>query len=300
MLSLTILGCNSAIPSNGRNPTAQVLQANDENYLIDCGEGTQMQISKYKIKWNKINKIFISHLHGDHYFGLIGLLTTMGMLGRTNDMHIHAPAMLEQIIQLHLDAATTTLPYKIYFHPIKGEGEIANDKNLTVSAFKVNHRIECYGFLFTEIKNQRKVNADKAKSFEIPEVYFSELQKGNDYVTKKGTIISNESVTDAAVAPKSYAYCADTLYDESIVEKITGADLIYHETTYLKDLEERAKERFHSTTVHAANIAKLAVAKHLVIGHFSSKYKELDEFLAETTAIFEKTSLALEGEIFKI
>ncbi len=300
MLSLTILGCNSAIPSNGRNPTAQVLQANDENYLIDCGEGTQMQLSKYKIKWNKINKIFISHLHGDHYFGLIGLLTSMGMLGRTNDIHIYGPAMLEQIIQLHLDAATTTLPYKIYFHTITKEGEIANDKNLTVSAFKVNHRIETYGFLFTEIKNPRKVNAEIAKSYEIPEAYFGELQKGNDYITKKGTIISNENVTDAGIAPKSYAYCADTLYDESIVEKIAGADLIYHETTYLKDLEERAKERFHCTTVQAANIAKLAGVKHLVIGHFSSKYKELDEFLLETTAIFEKTSLALEGTSFII
>jgi ribonuclease Z len=300
LLALTILGNNSAIPAHGRNPTAQVLQTQDENYLIDCGEGTQVQLSKYKIKKSRINKIFISHLHGDHYFGLIGLVTSMGLSGRINDLHIYGPAMLEQIIQIHLDAATTTLPYKIYFHIVKEEGEIANDKRLRVHAFKVNHRIECFGFLFTEIKNPRKIVPELTKAYEIPEAYFGELQKGKDYTTKKGTIINNETVTTASDSAKSYAYCADTLYDETIVEKIKGTDLVYHETTYLKDLEQRAAERFHSTTIQAGAIAKLAGAKKLIIGHFSSKYDVLDEFLTETKTIFENTELAEEGVCFSI
>jgi ribonuclease Z len=300
LLALTILGNNSAIPAHGRNPTAQVLQTQDENYLIDCGEGTQVQLTKYKVKRSRINKIFISHLHGDHYFGLIGLVTSMGLTGRTNDLHIYGPAMLEQIIQIHLDAATTTLPYKIYFHIVKEEGEIANDKRLRVHAFKVSHRIECYGFLFTEIKNPRRILPELAKAYEIPEAYYGELQKGNDYTTKKGTIISNETVTEATTSSKSYAYCADTIYDESIVYKIKGADLIYHETTYLKDLEQRAAERFHSTTTQAGNIAKLAGAKKLIIGHFSSKYEVLDDFLTETKTVFENTELAEEGVCFTV
>ena len=300
MLALTILGNNSAIPAHGRNPTAQILQTTDENYLIDCGEGTQNQLTKYKIKRSKINHIFISHLHGDHYFGLIGLLTSMGLTGRTNDLHVYAPDMLDQIIQMHLDAANTALPYKIYFHTLKGEGEIANDKKLTVSAFKVNHRIECFGFLFKEKKNPRSILPEKVKRYEIPEAYYGELQKGKNYTTKKGTIVNNEDVTEPAVAPRSYAYCADTIYDETISEKIKGADLVYHETTYLKDLEERAAARFHCTTVQAGNIAKLADAKKLIIGHFSSKYELLDDFLNETKEVFENVELALEGTCFKI
>lgn len=300
MLGLTILGNNSAIPAYGRNPTAQVLQTTDETYLIDCGEGTQGRIVQYKVKRSRLNRIFISHLHGDHYFGLIGLLTSMSLLGRTADLHLHAPAPLQQIIQLQLDAADTQLSYKLHFHPITEEGEIANDKRLSISAFKVNHRIDCWGFLFREKKKPRSILPEKARAYEIPEAYFGELQKGHDYTTKKGTIIPNEEVTIAAPPAKSYAYCADTIYDESIAEKIKGVDLVYHETTYLKDLEERAAARFHSTTIQAGNIAKLAGAKKLIVGHFSSKYESLDGFLEETAEIFPNTELALEGLCFEI
>ena len=300
MLALTILGNNSAIPAHGRNPTAQVLQTNDENYLIDCGEGTQNQLTKYKIKKSKINKIFISHLHGDHYFGLIGLLTSMGLLGRTNELHIYAPSLLQQIIQLHLDAANTVLPYQLFFHELNKEGEITNDKKISVSTFRVSHRIDCFGFLFIEKKKPRSILPEKAKMYEIPEAYYGELQKGSDYVTKKGTIIANNDVTEAATAARSYAYCADTIYDESIAGKIQNVDVVYHETTYLKDLEERAAARFHCTTTQAGNIAKLAGAKKLLIGHFSSKYEELDQFLVETKEVFENTEIAHEGACFKI
>ena len=300
MLALTILGNNSALPAYGRNPTAQVLQTNDENYLIDCGEGTQLQLTKYKIKRSKINKIFISHLHGDHYFGLIGLVTSMGLMGRVNDLHIYAPELLEEIIQLQLSAASATLPYKIYFHSLTGEGEIANDNKITVSNFKVSHRIDCNGFIFREKKKPRSIVADRVKAYEIPEAYYGELQKGNDYVTKKGTVISNDSVTVPSATARSYAFCADTIYDEQLAEKVKGVDVLYHEATYLKDPAERAAARFHCTTVQAGNIAKLSGAKKLLIGHFSSKYEILDDFLSETKAVFENTELALEGACFKI
>ena len=300
MLSVTILGNNSAIPAHGRNPTSQVLQTQDESYLIDCGEGTQQQLAKYKIKRARINHIFISHLHGDHYFGLIGLLTSMGLLGRTTDLHLHAPSLLQEIIHLQLKAADTILPYKIFFHPLGDECQIANDKKITVECIKVNHRIDCWGFIFREKKNPRSIDAEKVKAYEIPAAYFEALQKGADYTNKKGTIIPNEELTTANAAPKSYAYCADTIYDETIVNKVKNVDLLYHEATYLKDLALKAAERFHSTTEQAATIAKKAHVKKLIIGHFSSKYEVLDDFLKEAVEVFPSTELALEGVCYSI
>ncbi|MFC4262037.1 ribonuclease Z [Ferruginibacter yonginensis] len=300
MFAITILGNNSAIPAHGRNPTAQILQTTDENYLIDCGEGTQNQLAKYKIKRSRINNIFISHLHGDHYFGLIGLITSMGLMSRTNDLHVYAPAALEAIIKIQLDAADIVLPYKIIFHALKADELIASDKRVTVHSFKVNHRIECYGFLFKENKNPRSIVPEKAKAYEIPEAFFKQLQRGEDYITKKGTIVPNNAVTEPTAAARSYAYCADTIYDVSIAEKIKGAHWVYHETTYLKDLTERAASRYHSTTEQAASIATLAGAKKLLIGHFSSKYETLDDFLIETQSFFPETELAIEGVTFRM
>jgi ribonuclease Z len=300
MLALTILGNNSAIPAWDRNPTAHILQSLDECYLIDCGEGTQIQMAKYKIRRSKINHIFISHLHGDHYFGLLGLLTSMSLLSRTQDLHLHAPATLEQIINLQLEAADTKLSYHIYFHPITNDGIIVNDNKIIVESFKVKHRIECWGFLFKEKKKPRKINSDRVKLYEIPKSFYEQLQKGEDYITKKGTVVPNEEVTIAGAISKSYAYCADTIYDETLVEKIKSVDLLYHEATYLKALHERAAERFHSTTVQAAAIAKKGMVKKLLIGHFSSKYEILDEFLTEAKEVFENTELALQGVSYRI
>ena len=295
MLALTILGNNSAIPAFDRNPTAQVLQTQEECFLIDCGEGTQMQFSRYKVKRAKINHVFISHLHGDHYFGLIGLLTSMSLMNRTQDLHLHAPPELEQLINLQLKFAATHLSYPLHFHPLTKEGVIIEGNKITVECFKVQHRIECWGFLFREKKNLRKVNAERARIYEIPASFYEKLQQGFDYANKKGTIVPNEEVTTEGPKVKSYAYCADTIYDESLAEKVKGVDLLYHETTYLKDMHERAAARFHSTTVQAATIAKNAGVKKLLIGHFSSKYETLDEFLAEASAIFENTELAVQG-----
>lgn len=300
MLALTILGNNSAIPAFDRNPTAQILQTQEESYLIDCGEGTQMQMAKYKIKRSRISRIFISHLHGDHYYGLIGLLTSMGLLGRTQELHLHAPEPLGEILNLQLNVADTHLPYKLHFHPLKAEGIIVADKKLMVECFKVKHRIECWGFLFREKKNPRRVNAERAAIYEIPAAFYDKLQQGYDYVTKKGDIVPNGEVTTAASKARSYAFCADTIYDESLAEKIKEVDLLYHEATYLKDLADRAAARFHSTTHQAATIAKLGNVKKLLLGHFSSKYESLDAFLPEACEIFENTELALEGACYKI
>ena len=300
MLALTILGNNSAIPAFNRNPTAQLLQSQEESYLIDCGEGTQMQMTRYKIRPSKINHIFISHLHGDHYFGLIGLITSMSLLGRTQDLYLYAPAALEKIIHLQLDAAKSELCYKLYFHPLTAEEEILSHPKISVRCFRVLHRIDCWGFLFKQKKNPRKIDAERIKAFEIPASFYERLQKGEDYITKKGTIIPNDEVTMAAPLPKSYGYCADTIYDESLVEKIKGVDLLYHETTYLKGNEIKAAARFHSTTVQAASIAEKAAVKKLLIGHFSAKYELLDDFLTEASAVFANTELALEGVCYRI
>ncbi|MEP7142995.1 MAG: ribonuclease Z [Ferruginibacter sp.] len=300
MLILTILGNNSAIPAFGRNPTAQVLQSQEEYFLIDCGEGTQLQMAKYKVRRSKINHIFISHLHGDHYFGLIGLITSMSLLNRTQDLHIYGPAPLEQIIDLQLNVADVKLSFMLYFHAITSEGLIVDETKFTVDSFQMKHRIECWGFLFKQKKKPRSIDPVKVKAYEIPSSFYEKLQKGEDYITKKGIIIPNEEVTIANSPIKSYAYCADTIFDESLAEKVKDVDLLYHETTYLKESADKAAARFHCTTEQAGTIALKARAKKLIIGHFSSRYEVLDEFLNEAKEVFENTELAMEGACYKV
>ncbi len=300
MFGITILGNNSALPAFDRHPTAQVVTLNDHLFLIDCGEGTQMQIARYKIKRSKINHIFISHLHGDHYFGLIGLLTSMSLLGREQDLHLFAPKGLDEIIALQLKVAATTLSYTLHYHTLEKEGIIVNHHKYQVECFATKHRIECWGFIIKEKKAPRKINKDKVLQYEIPTAYYESLKMGNDYENKNGLIIKNELVTTANTKVKSYAFCADTIFDETLVNKVKDVDLLYHETTYLKDLHERAALRFHSTTEQAATIALKANVKQLLIGHFSSKYEKIDAFLTEAQAIFANTALAIEGVSFRI
>ncbi len=300
MFGVTILGNNSALPAFDRHPTAQVVTLNEQIILIDCGEGTQMQIARYKIRRSRINHIFISHLHGDHYFGLIGLLTSMGLLGREQDLHLFGPKGLDEIIALQLKVANTVLPFKLYFTTLEKEGILVDNSKFSVECFSTQHRVECYGFIIREKKVPRKIDRDKAVQFEIPTAYYENLKLGKDYQTKDGRIINNELVTTANSPAKSYAYCADTIYDETLADKAKEVDVMYHETTYLKDLHERAALRFHSTTVQAATIASKANAKRLLIGHFSSKYEQLNEFLAEAKEVFPNTDLAIEGVSFRI
>ena len=300
MFGVTILGNNSAIPAFDRHPTAQVVTMNDQMFLFDCGEGTQMQFSHYKIRRSRINHIFISHLHGDHYFGLIGLLTSYSLLARTNELHLYAPAKLKPILDLQLEAASTTLCYDLHFHPVEKEGLLVDDKKFTVECFATKHRIECWGFIIREKKKPRKINKDEVVKTVIPAAFYERLKEGADYTTKDGILIKNETVTIPATPPKSYAFAADTIYDEALAEKVKGVTMLYHEATYLKDQEERAASRFHSTTIQAAAIAQKAGVEKLLLGHFSSKYEELDEFLSEARDIFPNTQLAIEGATYMI
>lgn len=298
--SLTILGNNSAVPAFGRNPTAQVLQLEGEQFLIDCGEGTQLQMARFKVKKSKITRIFISHMHGDHYLGLMGLLTSMGLLGRKTEIHLHGPSPLIDIINLQLQASHTQLPYPLVFHPLGDEGLIAETEKMTVAAVRVKHGIECWGFLFREKKNPRRLLPEIIRRYKIPHTAFESLQQGQDYVQPGGTIIANAELTEAHEPARSYGYSADTVYDLSLAEKFKGVDLLYHETTYLGDQEAKALERFHSTSTQAADIALRAGAKKLLIGHFSSKYEDIRPFATEAREIFKNAELALEGTTYLI
>ena len=300
MLGITILGNNSALPAHERHPSAQVLTTPEHLLLFDCGEGTQMQLSRYKIRRSKINYIFISHLHGDHYFGLPGLLNSMGLQGRTQELHLFIPEKLKAILDLQFEAANAELFFKLHYHFLQEEGVLVDEKKFRVSCFKVQHRIECWGFLFKEKKHLRKILPDECIKHDIPSSFYERLHKGEDYISKDGNTIKNEWVTTEAPAPKSYAYSADTIYDETLVDKVKNVNLLFHEATYLNDLEERAASRFHSTSKQAAMIAKHANVKRLIIGHFSSKYDVLDEFEKEAREVFENCDLAIEGVTYLI
>ncbi|HEV7333696.1 MAG TPA: ribonuclease Z [Flavisolibacter sp.] len=300
MLSVTILGNNSAVPAFDRHPTSQVVTQDGTNFLVDCGEGTQIQMIKYKIRRSKITHIFISHLHGDHYFGLVGLLNTFSLLSHKQDLHVFAPAPLQQIIEMQLKVADNTLFYPLHFHTLSGPGVLVENENIKISCFRTAHRIECYGFLFEEKEGKRKLLIDKVQQYDIPVSFYSSLQAGMDYVAPDGSIVQNEAVTAVPERGKKYAFCADTKYDESIIPYIYGADAIYHETTYLDNLRDKAIERFHSTTRQAATIAQKAAVGKLLIGHFSSKYSVLDQFAQEAREVFPNTELALEGVTYNI
>lgn len=300
MFAVTILGNNSALPAYDRHPSAQIVTIYDQLLLIDCGEGTQMQLTRYKIRRGKLNHIFISHLHGDHYFGLIGLISSMALLNREQPLHLFAPPGLEEIIQLQLKVASTTLPFPLIFHPLEKEGLILEESKFTVETFQTQHRIPCWGFLIREKKEPRKIDKDKAVQYHIPSAYYQSLKAGYDYTAKDGSVIYNDQVTFANSPARSYAYCADTLYDERLATIAKDVTMIYHEATYLNGMEDRAAARFHSTTSQAATIAIKANAGGLLLGHFSSKFEELHDYLKEALEVFPNTQLAIEGVTFKI
>lgn len=300
MFGVTILGNNSALPAYDRHPTAQVVTLDQFQFLVDCGEGTQMQLSRYKVRRSRINHIFISHLHGDHYFGLPGVITSMGLLGREADLHLYASAPLENILTQILKAADANLPFQLHFHPLENEEILVDDPKFSIECFRVKHRIECWGFIFREKKKPRKIDKEKIENLQIDPASFERLKMGENIITAQGEEIANELVTIAATPARSYAFCADTLYKEEIAEKVKDVTLLYHETTYLKDLSDRAFARFHATTEQAATIALKANAKRLLIGHFSSKYEKLDQFLEEACEVFPATELAIEGCTYRI
>jgi ribonuclease Z len=300
MLSVTILGNNSAVPAFNRHPTSQVVTHDGTNYLVDCGEGTQIQMIKYKVRRGKITHIFISHLHGDHYFGLVGLINTFSLLSHKQDLHVYGPAPLQQIIEMQLKVADSGLCYDLHFHELTKNEVLVDNEKIRISCFRTNHRIECYGFHFQEKEGKRKLLIDKVQKLNIPVSFYSSLQAGLDYITPKGETIRNDEVTAAPERGKRYAFCADTKYDETLIEHVYGSDMIYHETTYLDNFREKAVERFHSTTKQAAEFARRSMVNKLLIGHFSSKYNDLSPFLSEAKEIFDQTELAIEGETYTV
>jgi ribonuclease Z len=299
---VTILGSNSATPVYNRNPTAQLLNCNEKFYLIDCGEGTQQQLIKFGLKASKIDYVFISHLHGDHYFGLIGLLSSMHLNGRIKPMYIFAPKAIQEILELQFKHSDTTLRYELVYFVIDPTQPtvIFQNNDVTVETIVLNHRIPCTGFKFTEKKRLRKLLVEKLEKDNIPLELYPLLKRGVDLDLPNGTVLKNIDYTTDSAQPKSYAYCSDTLMDERYFESIKNCDTLYHEATFLHEMLERANETHHTTALQAAEVAKIVNAKKLLIGHFSSRYKTLNELLEEAKTIFENTELAIEGITYQI
>ncbi|MFM7078378.1 MAG: ribonuclease Z [Bacteroidota bacterium] len=299
---VTILGSSSATPTPDRHPTAQVLNVRERFFLLDCGEGTQMQMMKYKIRHGKINHVFITHLHGDHYLGLMGLLYTMHLQGRTAELHVFGQQELMDIIEMQLRFSRSQLRYPLIFHPIKNySGDIIHeDDDLVVRTLVMNHRIPCTGFHFQEKLGLRRINTDKLKQYAIPVHQLDSIKRGADFTDGMGRVVPNKELTFDPAPPRSYAYFSDTLFEEDLASDVEGTDLIYHEATFLHDDIERARATYHSTALQAAMLAKKANAGRLIIGHFSARYPNLEPLLHEARSIFPETDLAIEGSRFAI
>jgi ribonuclease Z len=299
---VTILGSSSATPVFNRNPTAQLLNCNEKFYLIDCGEGTQQQLIRFGLKASKIDAAFISHLHGDHYFGLIGLLSTMHLNGRIRPFLIFGPPQLQEILEMQFKYSDTQLRYEIEYHPITADVSrvIYENADMIVETIILNHRIPTTGFKFTEQKRMRKVIAEKLEANDIPAEYYQLLKKGLDLTLPGGRVLLNKDYTIDSEQPKSYCYCSDTLADGSYLDSIRNCTLLYHEATFLHELLDRAIMTHHTTALQAAEVAQEVGAKKLLIGHFSSRYKTLLPLLEEAVTVFGDTELALESNTFTV
>ncbi len=302
-MKLHILGCHSATPRSTVFPSAQVLEINNELLLIDAGEGMQIQLRKYKHKFNKIQHIFISHLHGDHFFGLPGFLSSLRLIGREKPMHIYAPVGLKQIIELIFKLTQTDINYPLFFHELgSSESEVILETDkFTVKTIPLEHRVYTNGFWIREKPALRKLNIDAVKQYpEIETWAYHNLKRGKDFVREDGSIIPNDKLTLPPPPPKSYAYCSDTVYKPGIVPLIEGIDMLYHESTFLEIHKELAVKTKHSTAKQAAQIAKDAGVKFLVLGHFSSRYPDENAFKKEAMEIFENVDIAEEGKSFEV
>lgn len=301
-MKLTILGCYSATPRINTHPTAQALEIRNHIFLIDCGEGTQVQLRKNKIKFNRIKHIFISHLHGDHYFGLAGLISTFRLLTRETDLHIYGPKGLKEVITLQMKLSDSWTNYKLIFHELTSTTSqiIYEDDKVEVHTIPLDHRIYTNGFLFKEKPGERKLNVKAAERSNIDVAYYRKLKQGFDVVNNEGQLIDNEQVTKSGPPVKSYAYCSDTAYNESIVPIIKNADALYHESTFLEKHARLAPKTKHSTARQAATVAKAANVQQLILGHYSTRYDDIAEFKKEAVDIFDKVVLAEDGKKFEI
>ena len=292
-----ILGCGSALPTTRHLATSQVINIREKLFMIDCGEGAQVQLRKSRLKFSRLNHIFISHLHGDHCFGLMGLISTFGMLERTANLHIHCHADLQRILEPQIEFFCKGMPYNVVFE-LFNPGEqavIYDDRSVSVETIPLRHRVPCCGFLFREKPTPNHIRRDMIDFYQIPTYLINRIKNGEDYVLEDGTVIPNARLTTPSDPPRSYAYCSDTCYLPRICEQIKECDLLFHEATFADADAKRAKETFHTTAPQAAEIAKAAQVKKLVIGHYSARYEDESILLKEASEVFPQTILAQEN-----
>lgn len=299
---VSILGCGSATPTLCHAPTAQVVDLRDKLYLIDCGEGTQLQMRKYHIRFNRLNHIFISHMHGDHCFGLPGLVSTLGMLGRTGELVIHGPADAQKFLLPVLSQFCKELPYKVRFNAIDPQKHalVMEDHSLSVYSIPLRHRIPTCGYLFSEKPREPHIIREMVAFYQVPLRELAGIKQGRDFITEDGAVVPYTRLTRPSDPPMRYAYCSDTAFTPSIIPYIEGVDCLYHESTFLEQDLPRAKDTFHSTAKQAAEIALLANVGQLVLGHYSARYEDLTAFLEEAAAVFPHVTLSEEGLVIRL
>jgi len=300
-LKLTILGCYAATPRTLTNPTSQVLEIKNKMFLIDCGEGTQVQLRKNKIKFSKINHVFISHLHGDHLYGLIGTISTFSLLGRTTDLHIYGPKGIKELILLQLKLTESWTTYSLFFHELESkESEVIfEDQKVIVRTIPLKHRVYTNGFLFQEKPGDRKLNVEAVQHYNIHTAYYQKIKGGGNVTLDDGTVIENEKLSFDPIPALSYAFCSDTAYKEDIIPIIKDVDVLYHEATFLESEAALAAKTLHSTAIEAAKIALKANAKHLVLGHYSTRYDGIERFKEEAETVFPNVLLGNDGVSFE-
>ena len=297
-MRLTVLGCYAATPRTLTNPTSQVLEINNHIVLIDCGEGTQVELRRHKIKFSRINHIFISHLHGDHFFGLPGFISTMRLLGREKELHVYGPKGIKEAITLLLKLGDSWTNYPLLFHELSSkESELVfEDEKISVTTIPLDHRVYTNGFLFREKIGKRKLNIDAAEAYGIDKAYYHNIKNGKNITLDNGKVVDNKELTFDPPAPKSYAFCSDTIYDESLAAKIKDVDILYHESTFLESEVDLATKTKHATAKQAAKVAKDANVKTLVLGHYSTRYKSIELFKEEASTVFPNVLLADDGK----
>lgn len=299
---IRILGCGSALPNLKHNTSSQLVEIHDKMFMVDCGEGTQLQLRKSKVHFSKISAVFITHTHGDHCFGLMGLVSTFGLLGRTAPLHIYAPKELEELFEIQKNMFCTTFEYELIFHPVdtKQVSVIYEDRSLTVTTVPLNHRVPCCGFLFKEKSRLPHINREQIDYYGIPMCQLNNIKNGADWHTEDGETIPNARLTLPPDKPLSYAYCSDTKYIPELYKQIKGVDVLYHESTYMDADEKQAAKYCHSTARQAATTALNSEAGMLILGHYSSKYANEQQLLDEAKSVFKNTFLSNEMDLFDV
>ena len=296
------MGCGSAMPTLKHHPSSQVIEIRNKLFMIDCGEGTQIQLRRFKIRFTKISAVFLSHLHGDHCFGLLGMISTFGMVGRTATLNIYAPAYYEPILKKEIDFFCQGLEFDVQFHPVdtKSQKLIYEDRSLTVETIPLVHRVPCCGYLFKEKPTLPHIKRDVIDCYEVPVSQINNIKAGADWTTKDGEVIPNAEFVEPADPARSYAYCSDTRYVPDLYKRVEGVSVLYHESTYVQKDAERAKLYYHSTAQQAAQVARDAKAGKLLLGHYSSRYDDERPMLKEAQTVFPNSHLTHEGDVFEV